>query len=157
MKQNPTFERAPSNAAPNEPVRKSVLLAIGLILALCVGGAVFLASRDKTAPKQQGEATVEPVQSSTVRSSIPRTAVGTEDVVETTGAAATVPATTTQLSVPRQTHAAATDPSRPQPSAEPRQLVARLTQLDLRRGPMTPEQAAACTQNSPQHTAQRAT
>src|SRR5437899_4755835 len=118
MKQNLTFERVPANAAPNEPVRKSVLTTIGLVLVLCIGGVIFFANRNKTAPKPQEETAVEPVQPSTVRSSIPRASVGTEEVVETTGAAATAPVTATQLSVPRQTHAAATDPSRPQPSAE---------------------------------------
>jgi len=156
MKQNPTFERVPSNAAPSEPVRKSVLMAIGLVLVVCVGGAVFFANREKTAPKPQDDTAVEPVQPSTVRSSIPRTIVATEEVVETTGAAATAPVTATQLSVPRQTHAAATDPSRPQPSAETRQLVSLLTQLDLSRGPMTAEQAAAWKQNLQQLTAQGA-
>ena len=149
-----------SAPGPNEPVRKPVLIATGIIVLVCIGGVVFYKNREKDTNKAPVEA-VGPAQ--TQESPAPRPSTGRVEeepkAVETTGAAVETRPAPTPVAVPsakRSAPAVETTAPRVEPSPATRQMVDALTQLDLRQGPLTPEKATEWKQGLQQLTSQGA-
>src|SRR5437588_11958412 len=102
MKQNQQIIEGDGSAPePNEPVRKPVLIATGIIVLVCIGGVVFYKNREKNTNKAAVEA-VGPAQ--TQESPAPRTSPAKVEeepkAVETTGTAVETRPAPTPVAVP---------------------------------------------------------
>ena len=158
MKNPQLVEGASSTPEPREPVRKPVLVVTTILLLACVGGAIVLARKDKSAAPAEAVAPAQ-AQGPGLARKTPPVVDEEPKAVETTGAAMDPQPPPSPVAVPsakRNGPAVESSAPRIEPSPATRQLVTSLTQLDLSQGPLTAEKAGEWKQNLQQLTAQGA-
>ena len=159
MKPNPPPAGLAAQSGP-EPVRRSLLVIIAaILLSVCVWAGLSVWKRGRPERSRPDE-TVAPQETTAAKG---KAAVQIPEPVAPE-APASVPETKARLVVepapvltaPPPALAPAPKVSRPEPSVYTRQLVAALTNLDFKAGPLTPEKAAEWRQALQQLTQQGA-